>query len=147
MKHTNTVKDLKLLIEEAVGIAEAEFVLIFNGKRLEEFRCLGEWDELRDGSSVVVKTKLAGGARRKLAKSDISEFAVKPGDDAIVIAALTYQFVNFDTFIGNLTPELLTEFNDYVGKQRNTVTVNGEWLANTTMRKTLGDGAAPGVSR
>jgi putative acetyltransferase len=30
----------------------------------------------------------------------------------------------------------------YVGKQRNTVTVNGEWLANTTMEKSL---AAPGV--
>src|SRR6204780_1502772 len=27
----------------------------------------------------------------------------------------------------------------YVGKQRNTVTVNGEWLANTTMQKALGD--------
>src|ERR1039457_1462345 len=33
----------------------------------------------------------------------------------------------------------------YVGKQRNTVTVNGEWLANTTMQKTLVQGAAPGV--
>jgi putative acetyltransferase len=33
----------------------------------------------------------------------------------------------------------------YVGKQRNTVTVNGEWLANTTMQKTLADGPAPGV--
>ena len=33
----------------------------------------------------------------------------------------------------------------YVGKQRNTVTVNGEWLANTTMQKTLGEGATPGV--
>jgi putative acetyltransferase len=32
----------------------------------------------------------------------------------------------------------------YVGKQRNTVTVNGEWLANTTMQKTLGEAAAPG---
>jgi putative acetyltransferase len=32
----------------------------------------------------------------------------------------------------------------YVAKQRNTVTVNGEWLANTTMQKSLGDGAAPG---
>src|ERR1700681_2067205 len=32
----------------------------------------------------------------------------------------------------------------YVGKQRNTVTVNGEWLANTTMEKTLGEAAAPG---
>ena len=32
----------------------------------------------------------------------------------------------------------------YVGKQRNTVTVNGEWLANTTMQKTLADAAAPG---
>jgi putative acetyltransferase len=31
----------------------------------------------------------------------------------------------------------------YVGKQRNTVTVNGEWLANTTMQKTLA--AASGV--
>jgi putative acetyltransferase len=35
----------------------------------------------------------------------------------------------------------------YVAKQRNTVTVNGEWLANTTMQKTLADGAAPGVSK
>jgi putative acetyltransferase len=26
----------------------------------------------------------------------------------------------------------------YVAQQRNTVTVNGEWLANTTMQKTLG---------
>jgi len=33
----------------------------------------------------------------------------------------------------------------YVAKQRNTVTVNGEWLANTTMQKTLADGATPGV--
>jgi putative acetyltransferase len=33
----------------------------------------------------------------------------------------------------------------YVAKQRNSVTVNGEWLANTTMQKTLADGAAPGV--
>ena len=35
----------------------------------------------------------------------------------------------------------------YVAKQRNTVTINGEWLANTTMRKTLADGAVPGVSK
>jgi putative acetyltransferase len=33
----------------------------------------------------------------------------------------------------------------YVPKQRNTVTVNGEWLANTTMEKTLADAATPGV--
>jgi putative acetyltransferase len=33
----------------------------------------------------------------------------------------------------------------YVAKQRNSVTVNGEWLANTTMQKTLGDGARPGA--
>jgi putative acetyltransferase len=32
----------------------------------------------------------------------------------------------------------------YVAKQRNTVTVNGEWLANTTMQKTLAE-AAPGA--
>jgi putative acetyltransferase len=32
----------------------------------------------------------------------------------------------------------------YVGKQRNTVTVNGEWLANTTMQKALVP-AAPGA--
>jgi len=31
----------------------------------------------------------------------------------------------------------------YIAKQRNTVTVNGEWLANTTMQKAL-DSAAPG---
>ena len=36
---------------------------------------------------------------------------------------------------------------DYAAKQRNTVTVNGEWLANTTMQKTLGDGASPGDSK
>ena len=33
----------------------------------------------------------------------------------------------------------------YEPRQRNTVTVNGEWLANTTMQKTLGAGTAPGV--
>ena len=34
----------------------------------------------------------------------------------------------------------------YVAKQRNTVTVNGEWLANTTMQKSLaGGGTSPGV--
>jgi putative acetyltransferase len=32
----------------------------------------------------------------------------------------------------------------YVAMQRNTVTINGEWLANTTMQKTLGD-SAPGA--
>jgi len=32
----------------------------------------------------------------------------------------------------------------YVAKQRNTVTMNGEWLANTTMQKTLAE-AAPGA--
>jgi putative acetyltransferase len=34
----------------------------------------------------------------------------------------------------------------YVANRRNTVTVNGEWLANTTMQKALADGPAPGVS-
>ena len=33
----------------------------------------------------------------------------------------------------------------YIAKQRNTVTVDGEWLANTTMQKTLADGPSPGV--
>src|ERR1700728_2155578 len=33
----------------------------------------------------------------------------------------------------------------YVGLQRNTVTVNGEWLANTTMRKTLAGVTSPGA--
>src|SRR6202158_457236 len=33
----------------------------------------------------------------------------------------------------------------YVAKQRNTVTVNGEWLANTTMQKTLVQGPSSGV--
>jgi putative acetyltransferase len=35
----------------------------------------------------------------------------------------------------------------YAAKQRNSVTVNGEWLANTTMQKKLGDNAAPGVPK
>jgi putative acetyltransferase len=30
----------------------------------------------------------------------------------------------------------------YEASQRNSVTINGEWLANTTMRKNLGEGAA-----
>jgi len=37
------------------------------------------------------------------------------------------------------------EKRGYVGKQRNTVTVNGEWLANTTMQKMLADGTSSGV--
>jgi putative acetyltransferase len=32
----------------------------------------------------------------------------------------------------------------YVAKQRNSVTINGEWLANTTMAKTLGASAGGG---
>src|SRR6476469_737824 len=35
----------------------------------------------------------------------------------------------------------------YVAKQRNTVTVHGEWLANTTMQKSLTVGASPGDSK
>jgi putative acetyltransferase len=31
----------------------------------------------------------------------------------------------------------------YEGKQRNTVSVGGEWLANTTMQKSLGGSGAP----
>jgi putative acetyltransferase len=30
----------------------------------------------------------------------------------------------------------------YVAQQRNSVTVNGEWLANTTMKKSFGEGGA-----
>src|SRR5665213_3013431 len=33
----------------------------------------------------------------------------------------------------------------YAGLQRNTVTVNGEWLANTTMQKTLAAATSPGT--
>ena len=43
------------------------------------------------------------------------------------------------------TAEPLFKKRGYVAMQRNTVTVNGEWIANTTMQKTLADGAAPGV--
>jgi putative acetyltransferase len=32
----------------------------------------------------------------------------------------------------------------YVAKQRNSVTIQGEWLANTTMQKTLANGAPAG---
>ena len=37
------------------------------------------------------------------------------------------------------------EKRGYAGKQRNTVTVNGEWLANTTMQKTLVSDTSSGV--
>jgi len=43
------------------------------------------------------------------------------------------------------TAEVFFQKRSYVAKQRNTVTVNGEWLANTTMQKTLADAAAPGA--
>ena len=43
------------------------------------------------------------------------------------------------------TAEPFFQKRGYVGKQRNTVTVNGEWLANTTMQKTLAENAAPGA--
>jgi putative acetyltransferase len=33
----------------------------------------------------------------------------------------------------------------YEAKQRNTVSLNGEWLANTTMQKPLGEAAKPGA--
>jgi putative acetyltransferase len=33
----------------------------------------------------------------------------------------------------------------YVAQQRNSVTINGEWLANTSMQKTFGDDAASGA--
>jgi|SRR5580693_4084076 putative acetyltransferase len=35
----------------------------------------------------------------------------------------------------------------YVPMQRNTVAVNDEWLANTTMQKTLGHATAPGIPK
>jgi len=35
----------------------------------------------------------------------------------------------------------------YVAKQRNTVTVNGEWLANTTMQKSLNRDAPKGATQ
>jgi putative acetyltransferase len=35
----------------------------------------------------------------------------------------------------------------YAAKQRNTVTVNGEWLANTTMQKTLASDAPKGATQ
>jgi putative acetyltransferase len=43
------------------------------------------------------------------------------------------------------TAEPLFRKRGYTPKQRNTVTLNGEWLANTTMQKTLADSAAPGA--
>jgi putative acetyltransferase len=43
------------------------------------------------------------------------------------------------------TAEAFFKKRGYIGKQRNTVTINGEWLANTTMQKTLADSAAPGA--
>ena len=43
------------------------------------------------------------------------------------------------------TAEPLFRKRGYIAMQRNTVTVNGEWLANTTMQKTLADSAAPGA--
>jgi putative acetyltransferase len=43
------------------------------------------------------------------------------------------------------TAEPFFKKRGYAAKQRNTVSLNGEWLANTTMQKTLADNAAPGV--
>jgi putative acetyltransferase len=43
------------------------------------------------------------------------------------------------------TAEPFFKKRGYIAMQRNTVTLNGEWLANTTMQKTLADRSAPGV--
>lgn len=43
------------------------------------------------------------------------------------------------------TAEPLFRKRGYVAKQRNTISLNGEWLANTTMQKTLADKSAPGA--
>ena len=43
------------------------------------------------------------------------------------------------------TAEPLFRKRGYTPKQRNTVSLNGEWLANTTMQKALGEAAAPGA--
>jgi putative acetyltransferase len=43
------------------------------------------------------------------------------------------------------TAEPLFRKRGYVAMRRNTVTINGEWLANTTMQKTLAENAAPGA--
>ena len=43
------------------------------------------------------------------------------------------------------TAEPLFRKRGYTPRQRNTVSLNGEWLANTTMQKTLADGSAPGA--
>jgi putative acetyltransferase len=43
------------------------------------------------------------------------------------------------------TAEPFFKKRGYVAMQRNTVTLNGEWLANTTMQKTLADSATPGA--
>jgi len=43
------------------------------------------------------------------------------------------------------TAEAFFKKRGYTPKQRNTVTLNGEWLANTTMQKTLAGKSAPGA--
>jgi putative acetyltransferase len=43
------------------------------------------------------------------------------------------------------TAESFFKKRGYIAMQRNTVTLNGEWLANTTMQKTPADRSAPGV--
>ena len=45
------------------------------------------------------------------------------------------------------TAEPLFRKRGYTPKQRNTVTLNGEWLANTTMQKALGEAAATGAQQ
>jgi putative acetyltransferase len=43
------------------------------------------------------------------------------------------------------TAEPFFQQRGYVGTQRSTITINGEWLANTTMQKTLAEGPASGA--
>ena len=45
------------------------------------------------------------------------------------------------------TAEPLFKKRGYVAKQRNTMTVNGEWLANTTMQKSLTSHAPKGATQ
>jgi hypothetical protein len=58
-------------------------------------------------------------AKRRLEESTITDFSVKANDDPVIVQALTYQFMNFNTFIRGLANDPFKEFVTFVTKQKN----------------------------
>ena len=78
------------------------------------------------------------------AADDEAEFGKRLAGELTLIATLQNTPIGFAalTVDASDNAEVFFKKRGYVARQRNTVTINGEWLANTTMQKMLGTGGA-----